>query len=107
MTKEEINKAIAERVMGWHESDGAWWDNQIQLMFPVDATQWGSMGTGFFNPAERIDHAWMVVEKHSFYSVCKIDDHYFVVFDMINGPRADTAPMAICLATLEAVGGKR
>jgi len=111
MAPEEINKAVAERVMGWTIQDS----RQLYYYEPA-------MLITDFNPAERIDHAWMVVEKmkDKYHWVIKSPfekgDTYMAGLTPLgvtgwNGRpdfmgQADTAPMAICLAALEAVGGE-
>ena len=101
MTPEEINKAIAERVMGWSGPISLGDDTRL-----------------FFNPAERIDHAWMVVEKFNDFDIARFpsDNKYICnitvqrehgILHDYQSEKCDTAPMAICLAALEAVGGER
>ena len=57
MTPEEINREIAEKVMGWHSFAFHWCkpakDADGEFVMPID--DW--------DPYHRIDHAWMVVEK--------------------------------------------
>ena len=101
MTPQDINRVIAEKVMG----------TTVHGMTRVIGETW--------NPAERIDHAWMVVEK--------LTDrfHWSIRTPFIDGDKywagltpkgvtgwngvpdfnidANTAPMAICLAALESV----
>ena len=102
MTKDEINKAVAEKVMGWTIRD----TKRLYYYEPgILISEW--------NPAERIDHAWMVLEKFQYWTMNKLGDKVFfrIVFDYDEEKgigkwtkaEADTAPMAICLAALEAV----
>ena len=57
MTREEINRAVAERVMGWEfqppciDAPLGWWNSPDEL----DVDDW--------DPYHRIEHAWMVVER--------------------------------------------
>lgn len=104
MTKEEINKAVAEKVMGWTwlEIIGGWDPGSHILNDIKFKRDW--------NPAERWDHAGMVVDKWSYYKLEKIyGDKYVAILandlttPWIYGPWADTAPMAICFASLQAV----
>lgn len=59
MTKDEINRTVAEKVMGLEimdKADGIGWlalDPTTHKIITNDED---------FNPAERIDHAWMVEE---------------------------------------------
>lgn len=105
MTNEEINRAIAEKVMGWI------------LVSTRVCDHWEDekgVHRGLYSdwyPTERIDHAWQVVEKlKTKYKVmvgtmwekeedwwCELDDGQKIYAN------ADTAPLAICLAALEAV----
>jgi hypothetical protein len=99
MTPEQINREIAEKVMGWIQNGTAAYSdpNNGEVWF------WDE-----WNPAERIDHAWMVVEKlGATIQVGPNHDKSVCYFWLGNGvgahEEADTAPMAICLAALEAV----
>jgi hypothetical protein len=94
MTPQEINRAIAEKVMG----------TTVHGMSRVIGETW--------NPAERIDHAWLVVDrmKESGWKFHLADGmfgmNYLCAFyrgSHSDSLQADTAPMAICLAALEAV----
>jgi hypothetical protein len=98
MTPEQINREIAEKVMGW--------SGPISL---------GDDPRLFFDPANCIDHAWMVVEKlrQSQYFLILSENPFAKAwkakFTNIRTPECDvqefgdTAQMAICLAALEAV----
>ena len=107
MAPEEINKAVAERVMG-----AVWNDFREWWMFPAGDCWLANT----FDPCHRIDHAWMVVEKmkDKYHWVIKSPfekgDTYMAGLTPLgvtgwNGrpdfmAQADTAPMAICLASL-------
>ena len=108
MTKEQINREVAKKVMGWTWLGGAYFD----------AYKEHSGYGGEWNPAERIDHAWMVVENliengkmiigglHFDEAYGRWCFRYRAFGELLHpeaGPWADTAPMAICLAALEAV----
>ena len=92
MTKEEINKAIAERVMGWHEHP---YEND-KPMQNINA----------FNPAERIDHAMMVLDKFGDWMLEKTTNGQYycrIGWGFSEGAWATTKEEAVCLAALEAV----
>lgn len=117
MTNAEINREVAEKVNGWHmvyedHLGEAWWSDNLGLKISI--ADW--------NPAERIDHAWMVVDKlkamgyyieigihpdESEVYCALVGDKYTGIIDKLKkecfSKSADTAPMAICLAALEAV----
>ena len=104
MTKEEINRRIAEEVMGWTFRRLAtmnleYWEGASEMLRVQD-----------WNPCERIDHAWMVVEKFDGFKIEKLNNAYAC---RIHGRQVGewdkwyaTAQMAICLASLEAKEGK-
>jgi len=108
MTNAEINKAIAERVMGWKTKK----DYVGLLNYKLNESGSKGIWVGNWNPTNRIDHAWMVVEKIKELGWWLSLDHYphdnkwhcefFNSFKMRRA-EADTAQMAICLAALEAV----
>ena len=69
-----------------------------------------------WNPAERIEHAWMVVEKFDYYEIWKLGNGNYLV-RLFTAPlsdgdwswtkgEADTAPLAISLAALASCGVK-
>lgn len=115
MTPEQINREIAERIMGAHE--GPPFD--FSRMFSTNGSWLIHDGSrnhyvqnySEFNPAERIDHAWMVVEKFAEYDLRKRHikgkaKYGCAIFGKLGKEfrgEAATAPMAICLAALEAV----
>jgi hypothetical protein len=115
MTPEEINKAVAERVMGWHEGYGSYFSvnfGEVQVACWVTENNEQVWTIYNWNPAERIDHAWMGVEElKATIQVGPNHDKFVCYLWLENGigahEEADTAPMAICLAALEAVGGER
>ena len=100
----ELDRLVAEKVMGWKKwsttGDHLWTaaDSRVRSLRPEDA--WA------FNPSTNIAHAWEVVEK-------LIDKDPNIGIDCDGNwacslwnhvARADTAPHAICLAALKAVG---
>ena len=116
MKPEEIDRKIAERVMGWlpHFRNTAFYVKKEEATKVLgkrtqDVSDW--------KPSTRIDHAFEVVEKmlesgHTFqleyyYSIGK---SLFAIVDFENNythlnaaKSAGTPAMAICLAALEAV----
>jgi len=110
MNLREIDRLVAEKVMGWEyvQDTDKWWDGDV-----LDIEN--------FNPSTNIQDAWRVVEKMRegrifslcdawdendepiFYANFQYNDGYHVVnYDAY----AETAPLAICLAALEVVGVK-
>jgi hypothetical protein len=118
MTPEQINREIAERVMGWHEHP--YYPTSLQSPHVIvtwhDKDDKPMQNVNAFNPAERIDHAWMVVEQ---LFVMNGNDYHCIHIEHLHKKwsvsccyelgewkdwiEADTAQMAICLAALEAV----
>lgn len=115
MNLREIDRLIAEKVMGWEPV----YDDGDLISFVTE------FGTLFFSdddesewsPTIDIADAWKVVEKiieqFGSYSLTKIKDggHYCEVlywnhgaFDVIAEAEAKTAELAICLAALKSVG---
>lgn len=118
MTNREIDKKIAEELMGWkinNEKDPMWYNPDA--MHPSDK--------GFifrpitdFSPTELIQNAFMVVEKMNYLqftlrrencSGVRYDASFYNKLDTKDRvhANADTAPMAICLAALETLKDKK
>jgi hypothetical protein len=109
MDNREIDKLIAEKVMGWCQDPFGNWINPNGEFCHAD---------GMFIPTEDISAAWEVVEQlaqmgHD----VKINRliHWNTDYECLIGKDnwvdmdykyvgSDTAPMAICLAALKAVG---
>lgn len=117
----DLDKLVAERVMGWHLVDintgdvpyWVWFDSNSHLQ--TEAVLW--------KPSEWISCAWQVVEKwikdfdipghDPFILMCNPKGLWECSFNVEwtwEGPemldtivRADTAPLAICRAALKAV----
>lgn len=104
MTPEEINKALAEKVMGFSVTDTR------RLYYTPE--KGACMLKSDWDPWTRIDHAWMVVE--AFNGCLHLRQHnkhgLWAAFFCDAGPdhegEADTAPAAICNAALLAIGEK-
>ena len=121
MTKEELNEAVARKVMGWKLSlDGECWGTEDELL--RDKSDW--------NPAKEIEHAWWVILKmvENGGAPALINDdngHWALAFDgMQNVPMGDEPcdidtcffvekdmwheepGVAICRAALMAVEGE-
>ena len=119
MTKEELNEAVAKRVMKWKEAncDGVGWlDEKRAFIWP-------------WNPAEKIEDAWRVVLKLVNGGACPAlinDDngHWALAFDGVQNVPMNSEPcdiqttffvekdlwheeagIAICRAALMAVEG--
>lgn len=95
-----IDKLIAEKVMGWKISD----------KYPFDGHGWCiafDEKIKRFLPTEYIEDAWLVAHKFQYHKIEMDAGHYYCTLAN-NGPFFDgdgeTAPMAICLAALKAVG---
>lgn len=122
MNLREIDKLVAEKVMGWVAGGNGYWHDPARG--PADAsfvgsTRWtiyGPDGDGEFvnfRPSEDIAAAWEVVEAFPCEDVFLGSAHdvqsnrwqWCVSF---NNPEdiayADTMPLAICLAALKAKG---
>ncbi|ONK21212.1 hypothetical protein BLX87_23065 [Bacillus sp. VT-16-64] len=109
----EIDRLIAEKVMGWEfYEDGESWttENGDHLFFSAcDANEWA--------PSSDISDAWLVVEKlknkKTYLNICpekerctvdtwyEDDNGYYLPYTSVE---AKTAPLAICLAALKSVG---
>lgn len=103
-----IDGLVAVHVMGWHEREdiGGWWSAAGRYQFGV--TSW--------RPSTWIELAWQVVEKmktdtprrhHPDFTLWReagVFTATFVIDDHGYQDRSDTAPMAICLAALQASG---
>lgn len=106
----ELDALVAEKVMGWklsNATDGTeYWDNG-KFCGGIWPKEW--------NPSTNIADAWNVVEK------MKSKDYLFSLKNIVKGTftfsltdwggncstyaaEAETAPLAICLAALKAVG---
>ena len=106
MTPVEINRVIAEKVFGL----------EIETLCGIEYFKenpsfiW-CQPANTFNPAERIDHAWMIVDKLDLFSIGYLHklnvtkEWIFASKDQLGKilGKANTAPMAISLAALEAV----
>lgn len=96
MNKREINRLIAEKVMGWKVVNKEY--SVINKgKFPEE-----------FKPSEYIEDAWEVLEKFDYYSLEKDAGHYYCTLHITNGKfftgDGETAPLAICKASLQSVG---
>ena len=113
MTKEEINKALGERVMGWFESPTKlyWWKDSEEGTAETGFCTEKSDGSVYplWNPAERIDHAWMVEDRikdlgleyqycRALIKVCNLDD----ISWQSQWALIHATPEQRCLAALEA-----
>lgn len=120
---EELNKLVAEHVMGWHwkvnARGAAGWATERNEALVTDITQWSGFWVYPMTPSfsEDIDAAWAVVNnlnargwRVEIFSTARsgVD----VQVSKWGGPHhegdyaewAETAPHAICRAALRAVG---
>ncbi|NYV66151.1 hypothetical protein HYI36_12835 [Bacillus sp. Gen3] len=101
MDNREIDKLVAEKVMGWKVIEGK------GIMKPIGRSFWRQVDD--FYPSINMESAWQVVEKLDFdVKVTKHKDssyqcHVFIP-DNIQMVFDKTAPLAICKAALHAVG---
>lgn len=126
LTDEQIDRAVSERVMGWHYEQidaggGAyharWYDDSGNLVFRYMVSEHSVLGTRW-RPSTSIADAWRVLEKfqstHNIYLVTIEKYRWCCDLEGANGAApaggdehvsemAETAPRAICLAALAAV----
>ena len=102
-----LDELIAETVMGWQwvtNFNGAegWATNVAGIVGPGEAWEgfWATSNTPDFSTDIR--DAWAVVERFTDVTVEKAGDDYEVTINGFATARAATAPLAICLAALEA-----
>lgn len=104
MTNREIDCAIAEKVMGWTKKVPAigkpWWARSDDT-FAAPAH-----GKKAWSPSTDIAAAWSVVEKMRMQIEPTRKGWRAGVYGGLSDKRAtaDTAPLAICLAALKAIG---
>lgn len=114
MDNREIDKLVAEKVLGWTIDNHAGfpdipfepdWIRKNEVMYEV----------GEFSPSENMDHAWEIIDKWDregrYFSIHKHVDGGFVVKSEIDSAPYEkvfgesySAPMAICLAALKIAG---
>ena len=101
---DNIDERVAIKVMGWHERlvdhwgepPAFWWCNERDI--PV-------FKTVSWQPSKRIEQAWMIFEQlEGDWQLNAVGGKYMLWQEKTLGPWADTVPMAICLAALEAKG---
>lgn len=108
----ELDKLIAEKVMGWSDlyGDGSY-------LVPAQGDKEQYMLREGFNPSTNIEDAWKVVEKldllggdrrlikrRGVYEITDISQQGHGYRECIGSGK--TAPHAICLAALRAIGHK-
>ncbi|MGG3798952.1 BC1872 family protein [Metabacillus fastidiosus] len=114
MNNQKINKLVAEQIMGWKVKkamDGVteYYDNGsfCEGKWVEDLGLREKDNVDVFKPSERIQDAWLVVQKFQYHKVEMDAGHYYCTLAN-DGPFFDgdseTAPMAICLAALKTVG---
>lgn len=99
MNTEQTNAALA-RWLGWYEG-GGYWRNEAE----PGGTGFTTFGQFKFDPMQRIDHAWVLVEH------IKTTDWYINFLDWTNSKSSDLfmmpsseAARAICEAIIELAG---
>ena len=108
MNNREINRLVAEKVMGWVQGKYAkelyYKKNNGQIHGAVKFVK-------DWSPATDIVDALQVAEKWRLYEIHKVDNKYICwIYDESNNEEifyeaeAPTLPLAICLAALKAVG---
>jgi virulence-associated protein VagC len=103
MNLREIDRLVAEKVMGWKDAFEVWGLDDVWI------TDEGEKR--IFNPTTEIADAWQVVEKltygktdfETYFELQLFYMHYYAKFRK-HEAKAETAPLAICLAALKAVG---
>lgn len=101
-----IDVLIAEKVMGWRKESMA---ALSELMPSYDV--WVKSETEYdnvenFRPSERIQDAFLVVDKFDYFKLEKEDEEYFyaeTLGDIFGVSWEPTAPLAICYAALKAL----
>jgi len=112
MKNKEINRLIAEKVMGWKQVERSLRDSEGHY----DTVCWdkGHMEVDSFRPSTDIRHAWLVAEKlyisvtpqcgapHDMQCLAELDDEsqQQVKWEAF----AETAPLAICKVALRSYG---
>lgn len=130
MTNREIDALVAEKVMGFdlvHSDLGSFWTPMISHPFSIGGKPAGTMPAELPHYSTNIADAFRVVEKVAEYDrlgfriehLCENSGEKWIArFPTTSVPdceemdpdaneaEADTAPLAICLAALKAVGVK-
>jgi len=117
MEPSEINRLIAEKVMGWTITDffqGHKWETKEEWWCGKDYRKMVSVKD--FDPYHRIEHAMMALEKFKFWSIYKSPDICTAYLDCSDHNRDESAKprsasshelcAAICLAIVETVNGE-
>ena len=116
MENREIDRLVAEKVMGWVAASEVMRDEDTKL--PFTRRYWSDTEGNYTNqfhfvPCERIQDAWLVVEhfiKKGWDFSIETTLHFNFVVDFNDGganmycETSESAPMAICLAALKVVG---
>jgi Phage ABA sandwich domain len=100
MNLREIDRLVAEKVMGWKLCKYGFWETEFGDL--DSETEW--------NPTESLDDAWVILDQFDDYELygspfkneyrCKVkkDDKWF------SAESSESSALAICLAALKAVG---
>jgi hypothetical protein len=109
MNTREIDKLIAEKFMGW----------ELSLYGGIPSWRTEKIGTAYRfididctpNYSTDIKDAWLVVDKMDMSEIIKTSETKFTCYTYVESKygvegfegKAETAPMAICLAALDSV----
>jgi hypothetical protein len=113
LSTDELNASVAEKVMGWkkHTQHKVFYVKAEEVSQPMLGMR---QAVADFRPAERIADAWLVVERmREIGWLCTIDVYdsgiysqfYRVGISKGTQEFSDSAPRAVCLAALKALGG--
>ena len=108
----ELGVLVAAHAMGWSRSNdglgGAWWYDERGNKTIYGGGSSGQSTYKEFRPSTDIAAAWEVVEKFKEFQLWLEGDIFMAELkyadNMEYAVSADTAPLAICLAALKAVG---
>jgi hypothetical protein len=93
-----VDELVAEKVMGWHKHQNAWFgdDNHYRCDFAD------------FRPSSKIEAAWEIVDQFDEFNIDRFKNdvrggHTYAAFvqSELDSCYADTAAIAICLAALK------
>lgn len=105
----ELDALVAEKVMGWEVTIANGWE----AYFETESGQFGPW-VGLWQPSTNMSDAWEVVRemvrKGTYVEIAQGQELCTCCFnydDYLTVERCESAPLAICLAALKAVGVER
>src|SRR5690606_29597765 len=117
MNLREIDRLVAEKVMGWRLKSfpgggggfSAWLNDDGKIMKYENDCTLDAQPYDFWRPTTNIADAWQVVEKFESVDLTKKELGYICWIHDNGGSECnnipqETAPLAICLAALKTVG---